>query len=52
MKDVAPFGLTEWSYVLSCAGIGRCLSHGNAYSLQLIPAESQKPGCTTPTMSE
>lgn len=52
MKDVAPFGHAEWSYVLSCAGIGRCLSHGNVYSLQLIPAESQKPGCTTPTMSE
>ena len=52
MKDVAPVGHTEWSYVLSCAGVGRYLSHGNAYSLQLIPAESQKPGCTTPTMSE
>ncbi len=52
MKDVAPFGHADWSYVLSCTRIGRCLSHGNVYSLQLIPAESQKPGCTTPTMSE
>ena len=52
MKDVAPFGHVDWGYVLSCAGVGRYLSHGNAYSLQLIPVESQKPGCTTPTMSE
>ena len=26
MKDVAPFGLTEWSYVLSYSGVGLSLS--------------------------
>jgi len=53
MKDVAPVGHADWSFVpFLFEGRAVPILRSLVYSLQLIPAEGQKPGCTTPTMSE